>query len=324
MTVVSDIAIIGLGSVGLRHAGNILSKHCRVIGFDPDSEQRAKLKNKGGIPVESREIALAMASAAVIASPNAAHLEDVRAAVAADCHVLIEKPLAHTDDGVEEILAAAKEKNLTVAIAHNQRFQPMVESAKKIIDNGALGKLQSSQFVCSSYLPDWRPEQDHRQNYTADAKTGGVLFDISHEFDLAYRLLGKAETQSATAENSGTLGIAAEDSANVVLKHDCGARTELHLDYKSKQARRDFKISGTSGQIFVDLLNRRLVHSDVDGNTVDEQVFGGTGAETYEHEMQDFLKAIENKSFPRCDGKEGLDVLRLVLAARRLSGLPAA
>ncbi len=324
MTLVSDVAVIGLGSVGLRHAGNILSPQCRVIGFDPDPQRRAMLEEMGGTPVETRDMALGMAAAAVIASPNAHHLDDARAALAAGCHVLIEKPLGHTDEGVEELLTSAAERSLTVALAHNQRFQPGVVTAKKIIDRGALGALTSGRFVCSSYLPDWRPEQDHRQNYTADAVTGGVLFDISHEFDLAYHLLGPAVTQSASAENSKTLGIAAEDSADVVLKHDCGARTDVHVDYKTRQARREFEITGTGGQINVDILNRRFDHRDADGNTIDEMAFGGTSAETYKDEMQDFLNAIESGTAPRCGGAEGLAVLRLVLEARRLSGLPGA
>lgn len=324
MTVISDLAVIGLGSVGLRHAGNILSPQCRVIGFDPDPRRRAMLEEMGGTPVESRDVALGMVAAAVIASPNAHHLDDVRAAVAAGCHMLIEKPLGHTDEGAEELLTSAAERDLTVALAHNQRFQPGVELAKKIIDSGALGALKLGRFVCSSYLPDWRPGQDHRQNYTADPVSGGVLFDISHEFDLAYHLLGPAITQRATAENSGTLGIAAEDRADVVLWHDCGARTDVHVDYKTRQARREFEITGTGGQIKVDILNRRLHHRDGDGNTIDEMVFSGTSAETYKDEMQNFLNAIKTGSAPRCGGAEGLAVLRLVLEARRLSGLPGA
>lgn len=312
-----DIAIIGLGSIGLRHAENLQSGQCRVIGFDPDPKRRAMLTGKHSLAVESRDGALALATAAVIASPNACHLDDARAAIAASCHVLVEKPLAHKEDGVAELLAAAGEKNLRVAVAHNLRFHPVVEAAKKIIDDGALGELKSANFVCSSYLPDWRPGQDHRQNYTADAATGGVLFDISHEFDLAYYLLGAAEVVKAKAENSGILGIAAEDSADVVLGHMCGARSELHLDYKSKQARRDFEIAGSKGRIKADILNRRLVR-------VDEQTFGGETADMYEFEMTDFLNAIENNVPTRTDGNQGLDVLRLVLEARRLSGLPGA
>lgn len=324
MTLIKTIAVIGLGSVGLRHAGNLTQMGIHVIGYDPDPAHRAALGELGGVMAESRDDALRSAGAAVIASPNAAHLEDAHSAIMAGCHVLIEKPLAHKIDGVDDMLNLAAERGLVVAVGHNQRFQPVVEAALEIIRGGQLGDLTAARFVCSSYLPDWRPGQDHRKNYTADATSGGVLFDISHEFDLAYHLLGGARTASATAQNSGTLGIAAEDSADVVLQHGCGARTDLHLDYKSKQASRHFEIVGSGGQINVDLRQAQLIHKDVTGDILDKRTFAGGGPETYEHEMKDFINAIQNSVPPRCDGAQGLDVLRLVLAARRLSGLPAA
>jgi predicted dehydrogenase len=323
MTLSMEVAVIGLGSIGLRHGGNIRSLGCRVIGFDPDPKRQAMLSGDYCITVESRDEALTKADAAIIASPNACHLDDARAAVDAGCHVLIEKPLAHIEDGVEDLLNVAAAKGLTLGVAHNLRFHPIVEAAKNFIKAGELGDLQSANFVCSSYLPDWRPEQDHRQNYTADAKTGGVLFDISHEFDLAYYLLGAATTISASAENSGTLGIDAEDSADVVLEHACGARTELHLDYKSKQASRGFDITGTGGRLQADILKSSLTLFDATEAQTDEQTFDGKITDMYEFEMSDFLNAIESKSSPCSDGRQGLDVLRLVLKARRLSGLPS-
>ena len=324
MTLSMDVAVIGLGSIGLRHAGNLQSLGCRVIGFDPDPKRRAMLNGKNCIAVESRNEALAKADAAIIASPNACHLDDARAAVEAGCHVLIEKPLAHIEAGVADILNTADTNNLTIGVAHNLRFHPVVKAAKKKINDGELGDLQSANFICSSYLPDWRPEQDHRQNYTADAKTGGVLFDISHEFDLAYYLLGAAEMKNASAENSGTLGIDAEDSADIILKHACGACTQLHLDYKSKEARRGFEITGTGGRLQADILKSSLIQFDATGTQADEQTFGGKITDMYEFEITDFLNAIENKSSPCSNGQQGLDVLRLVLKARLLSGLPSA
>lgn len=324
MTLCMDVAVIGLGSIGLRHAGNIQSLGCRVIGFDPNPKRRAMLSGDQCITVESRDMALLKASAAIIASPNACHLDDARAGIEAGCHVLIEKPLAHLEDGVEDMLNAATAGGLKVGVAHNLRFHPVIEASKKIIKGDELGVIQSAIFMCSSYLPNWRPEQDHRQNYTADARTGGVLFDISHEFDLAYYLLGRAETISATAENSGTLGIAAEDSADITLEHACGAHAQLHLDYKSQKAIRTFEIIGTGGRLRADILKHHLVIFNTDNNPTDEQTFSGEMAEMYKIEMIDFLNAIENDSSPRSDGQQGLDVLRLVLAARNLCGLPSA
>ncbi|MHA1598171.1 MAG: Gfo/Idh/MocA family protein [Alphaproteobacteria bacterium] len=316
------VAIIGLGSIGMRHARNLLDMGHAVIGFDPNPPRRQQLLDLGGDPVDSRDGALDGADAAVICSPNAAHLQDSRAALDAGCHVLIEKPLAHTERGIEEMLAAAAGK--VVAVAHNMRFHPGIEAAREIIASGALGDLLWGRFICASYLPDWRDGQDYRKNYTADAKTGGVLFDIVHEFDSAHYLLGPGETLAASASQSGLLDMESEDTADVIVGHQGGARSTLHLDYVTRPARRRADVAGTKGLLEIDIIGRRLTLTGIDGTVVDDRTFDGDNTDTYRDEMADFLNAVQAGTSPRCDGTEALAVLRQVLAARRISGLPEA
>ncbi len=106
------IALIGLGSIGLRYAANFISCGVDVIGFDPDASRQEALRQADGATVDSRAAALSAADAAVIASPNRFHLEDLAAAVDANCHVLAEKPLAHTLEGVDEVLDRFDEHGL--------------------------------------------------------------------------------------------------------------------------------------------------------------------------------------------------------------------
>ena len=315
------VAVIGLGSIGMRHARNLLDMGHAVRGFDPNAPLRSELKDMGGEALETRDDAFKGAAAAVICSPNAAHLDDARTALDVDCHVLIEKPMAHTERGIEDMLAGTDK---TIAVAHNMRFHPSVEAAKKIISSGALGDLLWGRFVCASYLPDWRPGQDYRKNYTADASTGGVLFDIVHEFDIANYLLGAAETLAACASRSGHLEMDSEDIADVIIRHANGARSTLHLDYVTRPARRRADIAGTKGLLEIDIIGRSLRLTGIDGDVSDERTFEGENAETYRAEMKDFLNAVETGAQPRCDGTEALSVLHQVLAARRISGLPEA
>jgi len=316
-----SVAIIGLGSIGIRHARNFRSLGWQVLGFDPDCERQSALIEVGGQARGNRDDTLAEADIAVICSPNAMHLDDAMAAVAADCHILIEKPLAHREAGVEELLEAADVKFLTLALAQNLRYHPAIETAHSWISEGKLGKLLWGRFLCSSYLPNWRPDQDYRLNYTADATTGGVLFDIIHEFDLAHFLMGSGETIAAGAISSGTLDIDAEDCADVIIRHTSGAQSSLHLDYISRNRHRLVEITGTKGFLKIDILGRRLTLTDIDGGIIDEQAFSGSNTDTYRDEITDFVSSIAEGRKPRCSGTEGLAVLRQVLAARQMSGL---
>ena len=318
------VALLGLGSIGLRHARNLMGLGAAVVGFDPSPERRALLAKDGAAARDSREAALDGADAAVVASPNAQHLDDLRAALAAGCHVLVEKPLAHDDAGLEALLGRAEAADLTVFVAVNQRFNPTVEAGRARLVDGLLGEPLWARLLCASYLPHWRPQQDHRRGYAADPASGGVLFDVIHEFDLANHLLGPAETVAAAASCSGRLDMASDDSADVLLDHGRGLRSSLHLDYLTRPARRVTEVAGTEGLLRLDLAGRRLERWTAEGDRVEALRFGGAVDDDYRAEMAAFLDCCRGRAAPRCGGREGLMALRQVLEARRLCGLAQA
>ncbi len=316
------LAVLGLGSMGLRHARNILALGETVAGFDPDPARRALIAEAGGRAAESREEALDGARADVIASPNAWHLDDVAAALDAGCHVMIEKPLAHTVDGLESLLDTARKRSLVVFVAQNLRVHPSVLAAKDALDDGALGEPLWSRSIASSYLPDWRPAQDHRAGYAADPRTGGAIFDFIHEFDLAAHLLGPFETVAAVARCSGTIEIEAEDCVDAILRHERGVLTNLHLDYVTRPGCRVTEVAGTAGVLRLDISGRRLWRFDPAGEVVEDRSFGGEHADDYVTELKVFFACMAGEAEPSCDGREALAVLRQVVKARALAGLP--
>jgi predicted dehydrogenase len=318
------IGVLGLGSIGKRHARNIRALGHDVTGYDPDPGRRAGFAELGGRAVEMRQKIIDDSDAIVIATPSGHHLNDLHQSVSARCHVFIEKPLAHTDDGLEAILHQADALNVIVFVGLNQRFNPVIEAARSLISEGVLGQTLWARFLCGSYLPDWRPGDDYRTGYAADPRTGGVLFDVIHEFDIANYLLGTAQTINACARNTGLLEISAEDCADVVLEHDSGVRSVLHLDYVTRPQRRRAEIAGSDGLLELDLSGRRLRVHNQDGALSHEQSWPSSIDEDYLAEMEQFIRCISHHETPRCDGNEALRVLRQVLAARQMSGLPTA
>src|SRR5262249_26027808 len=149
--------------------------------------------------------------------------------------------------------------------ALNLRFHPAVIEAKKRIATGELGKLLWGRLICASYLPDWRPGQDYRQGYASDPTTGGGLFDIIHEFDLGHHLLGAATAVAAQARTSGVLDMKSEDVADILLRHQSGASSSIHLDYVTRPAQRVTEIAGTTGFLHLDIAGRRATMTDAKG-----------------------------------------------------------
>ncbi len=315
------IPVLGLGSIGLRHAKNLASLGIKVRGYDPDPE-RCKVANQDGIEATTdREAVFVEASAVVIASPSGCHYNDLEEALDRNLHVFAEKPLAHTDIDLPRVLEAFEKRKLVVFAGFNLRYHPAVIAAQKVISAGNLGDILWARFQMSDYLPNWRPHTDYRQGYANDPVSGGVLFDIIHEFDMANALLGPAQTIAASARNTGSLELASEDCADVFLKHKSNVVSSIHVDFVTRPRSRQFEVAGTLGRMRVDLDTRSLTFIDIHGRE-ERELFGGDASDDYICEAKDFVRCIETGSKPACDGLEALGILRQVLMARQLAELP--
>jgi predicted dehydrogenase len=316
------VAVIGLGSIGLRHARNLLALGEAVTGYDPDPAQRTALGDAGGRAVEHRADALGESDAAVVASPNSRHLADLQAALEAGCHVMVEKPMAHTTDGLCDLLDAAAAQDLIVFVAQNLRFHPAVIDARALLADGSTGEAVWARALAVSYLPDWRPGVDYRTNYAADPATGGAVFDFIHEFDLMAHLLGPFVPEAAVARQTGRLEIGAEDCVDALLRHAEGVISNLHLDFATRAAKRVTEIGTSEGVLTIDILARTLEWRDATGAVRDQRAFGGEHTDDYVTEMRHFLACVTGAQMPLCDGREAASILGEVLALRRLAGLP--
>lgn len=317
------LGVIGLGSIGLRHARNALVAGADVLGFDPDAHRGDLLGQAGGIFASTEDAIFETCDAVVVCSPNSFHFDHMSRAIDAGLHALVEKPLSHKVEGLTDVLDKADEKGLIVGAAMNLRFHPVSLAAKRILRSGVCGTPIWARLTMSSYLPDWRPHQDYRQGYTADQTTGGVLFDIVHEPDLAAFLLGSFTVVAASAVRTGLLDIPSEDCADLILDH-AGVRSTVHVDYISTQKRRFFEIQCSRGFIHGDLNLRKFMAYDKEGVIVNEELFPGAYDHDYVEEMKAFLSAVSGKGTYPCPARDALDVLTGVIQARRMAGLAGA
>lgn len=306
----------------MRHFSNVAELDLEPLGFDPSPEKRAAILEKfPDVAVfDNMEEAINAADAVIIASPHHYHFEAMKQCVEAGKSCLVEKPMATRKDGLEDVLRQARDKNLVVACGFNMRFRPVVEKAKAALPE--LGKILWARFICASYLPAWRPDQDYTKNYAADPQSGGVIFDVAHELDLACYLMGAANVAACYADNSSFLDITTEDRAEITLKHEAGCVSHIHLDYVTRPRRRGFECAGEKGFLRVDLVSHKIEMLDIDGRVIlDEICAPEFNNYEYLEELKDFVASVEGKSTPRCSAQEGLGNLELILAAREKAGV---
>ena len=132
--------------------------------------------------------------AVVVATPNHTHSQIVREAFEAGKHVLCEKPLALNAAEAQTMLDAATASGKVHMAAYTYRFTPAVQYLKKLLDDGALGKIRTVRaaylMALSGHLLGWRSEKKFAGS--------GVLADIgSHLIHIVQFLLGDIKALTA-------------------------------------------------------------------------------------------------------------------------------
>lgn len=159
-----QIAIIGAGKIGERHARvfSQLGPDVRVVGVaDIDADRAADvaaMSNAQPFTDYQRMLDLEP-DAAVVCLPHHLHREAGLAAVEAGCHLLMEKPLAHTMEDAQAIVAACRAHDVRLAVSFVHRYRMELQRARKIIAAGQLGKPHMVYDVFGmkggAHIPGW-------------------------------------------------------------------------------------------------------------------------------------------------------------------------
>src|SRR2546422_3425983 len=140
------VGVLGVGRMGRRHAENLRSlvPEAKLVAVaDVDVEAARRLADDLEIEhyydsvealVDRKDI-----EAVVIASPSRFHLSAVQTAAAAGKHILCEKPLALTIDGVDEAIAAADKAKVFLQVGFMRRYDSAYVEAYKRIEGGEIG-----------------------------------------------------------------------------------------------------------------------------------------------------------------------------------------
>ncbi len=315
--------IAGFGSIGRRHFRNL-----QALGYNdlliwrargraaPPDESAAQ----GALVFRDLEAALAQRpDVVIVANPTSLHLPVSRAALRHGSHVLIEKPIADSLDGLSELLELAERQGLTLMVGYNLRFHPHIRLMKQLVADGAVGTVYSARVEAGQYLPDWHPWADYREGYSARADLGGgVVLDLSHELDYIIWLLGQPRTVTAMVEQVSPLEIDTEDLAEILIRFESGAVAGVHLDYLQRSGRRSCQLIGETGTILWDEAAGLVkLFSCRTGAWQEFPLPPGTDDnQTYLEELEHFVDCVRRGVRPLITGQEGRAVLKVALAAK--------
>jgi predicted dehydrogenase len=321
------ILIVGLGSAGKRHLRLAKMKF-------PDYEIKVLRSSTLDIPKVNEnnfirsllEVAEFKPSMAIICSPSPFHVEIAQFLAGIGAHILIEKPISNSTEGIKELIINCNKNSLALMTGYNLRYLESLKYFRACIVNGDIGMIQSIRCEVGQYLPDWRPGKDYRNTVTARRDLGGgALLELSHELDYLQWIFGSAEWVSAVIGKLSKLDIDTEDSAHLVIgfsDEKLGYTTigNLNIDLYRRDKTRNCVVIGDRGSIKWDgTLDRVSIYStkNPEWNTV----FQGKSnlEESYLHQLDDFARASENLTIVGATGVDGLRVLELIESAWKSS-----
>lgn len=199
-----NFGLVGLGNIGIRHAGLItkLGKLVSVCDIHPETVAQGTKQYgcKGFTSLQDMLTNVPEIEVIVVCSPNYLHAQHTLLALSKGKHVLCEKPMALNNEDCISMLKAAKENNRYLQVVKQNRFNPQVSFVKSLLDSNALGKVYSvSMQGFWNRPPDYYLQNGWRGNGDTD---GGILFtQFSHFIDILIWYFGYAKVLDARGAN---------------------------------------------------------------------------------------------------------------------------
>lgn len=307
------VAVLGLGSIGSRHARNLVALGHDVVGFDPRPPTGGEDWLRAPTPGE----ALGSAEAAVVATPTSMHAQHAILALESGLPVLVEKPMTVDPLDADRVVALAAERGVTCGVAMNLRFHPGVLALRGLVADGRLGPIRFAQVWCGSDLRTWRPGTDYRTSYSARSELGGgIVRDSIHELDYLTWMLGPAATVTAEVAHVSDLEIDVEDIGTALIRLAGGALASVDLTYVDPVYRRGCLLVGAEATARWDW-PRGTVEVNRPGADAETIDVAAEVSDTYVAEMRDFLEATADRRTPRTSAEEGRHAVRLADALLR-------
>lgn len=311
------IVLIGLGSIGLRHLRNLLSlgyRHVSVVSRKATlPDEFSFLRVYATLP---EALSASGFDAALICTPTSLHLASLTQLLEAKIpNIYLEKPVSHSYEGIDEVIALTKSFNSKVMVGYDLHFDPGMNKVQELLRQNIIGKVVSVNAQAGQYLPDWRPAEDYTRGMSAKKEMGGgVMLDLIHEFDYLSWLFGPAESVACLYTNSGALQIETEDVCDVILQFKNGIIGSIHLDYLQKKLIRNCTVTGHHGSIFWNLANSQVVWIDKDKRQTEFNYKSFQRNDRFIAILKAFLEDSNDVRLTRL--QDGLVSLQIVLAAK--------
>lgn len=280
------ILIVGLGSIGRRHA-RLLKNHfgieadaLRLSGqFCADASEHISKSYSRWSQIDENAYDIG-----IISNPTHEHIETAIQCAKRGMHLFIEKPLGASLAKLSTLQQEIEANKLSAYVAYPLRFHPVIARLKSLVNDAS-----NVNYVIRSlsHLPDWRPGRSKDSVYSCYKEMGGgVLLDLSHEIDYLDFLSSGVTKIVGTLSREGNVTFDSEDTAFLKIDHAQGKAT-IALSYLQRDPERSVTASTDQAVYKADLLNNRIESRFCEKESVER--FNVTMDEVYVNQFHYFF-----------------------------------
>lgn len=315
------VALLGAGRMGLEHAKNLLSfPNVKVVVVaDPvlDAAKKAQVLTRAERVTDDPESAIldSNVEAVIIVTPTNTHAHYIKLSAKNKRAIFCEKPVAIDLAETEDAMRLVEEMNVPFQIGFQRRYDPSYSKAKKLIEEGKLGKLEQFSSLTRDPAP---PSIEYLR------RSGGIFVDMAiHDFDIARFLMGEVEevlSWGSVLIDPQIVDLGDVDTAVTLLKFK---NSGLGVVENSRRAVYGYdiraEVHGEKGKIVLeDLPKTHLWHHNENGFYGDQYYFFmDRFKEAYYLELEAFFNAITRGEKPLPGPKDAIESLKISLAAKR-------
>ena len=311
------VGVIGTGFVASMHLAALAKlRDVRLVGVADVDAARARAAVRGTADARwttevSELLSYPDLDGCIVCTPNDTHVDIGLQIAAAKKHLLMEKPLAITRDGANQIVRAFNANNLVLMGAHTHRFYDYGRTIKHTIEQGDIGR---PVYVRLAILGGWIWPDWHAWVLDPRRSGGHVLHNGVHLLDLATWWIADAPQSiyvQGRKETSADLDI--YDYLSMFVRYRGGATAVLEMSRANTPrtfAYRDVFIQGTVGSLHLPW-NAEQGIAFLEGGT---SLLPGDGQIGFDREVAAWIDAIRGDAPPLVTGEDACLAAHMAIA----------
>jgi len=310
------VGMIGLGYWGKNVFRNLheLGALCSAYDSNPSviSEYAKKFPEIEYAQSFDSMLSSAEIKAVAIATPAATHYQIAKEALAAGKDVFVEKPLALNIEEGKELMRLAKNKKRILMVGHILQYHPAIIKLKELVYSKKLGEIQ---YIYSNRLNIGKLRTEEN-----------ILWSFApHDISVILMLFGK-EPVRVTAFGEDYLNEGIYDTTLTTLDFGGGKKGHIFVSWLHPYKDQKLVVIGSEAMaVFDDLSKEKLFiypHKIEwkEGKALtlyraEHEVIPVADGEPLRLELEHFIRCVRNRTKPKTDGAEGLNVLKIITAA---------